>query len=234
MLFNIILIALLLATMFTVGILAGIIINQRGTKEYNGEIINNICDDIIELQAVTDTRYYNSKGEQVSPEQLVEEIMAKMDQKLEEVEFTFTEIVSSTMDDQDKKIKCLEEVIKEAAKITKHKDDTEAEKMKLIYRDELIYPLCSNEDVEVKQQSRFNIYADRDRILSAAVFKGIDGKYFVAASDGWSFVIEKGGFINCTCKGNYMHSSTTKFETSGAANHFCKEILAIAKSEGII
>jgi hypothetical protein len=49
---NLLLVLLFACAMLTVGILIGIITQQRGAGEYRGEIINTICDDIIELQAM--------------------------------------------------------------------------------------------------------------------------------------------------------------------------------------
>jgi len=83
-----IIILLIAATMFTIGILGGVIINSRGQKQYNTTVINTLCDEVQELQAITNpeyteeyhpTRYFDDKGNELATsEELVAYIAAKM------------------------------------------------------------------------------------------------------------------------------------------------------------
>jgi hypothetical protein len=75
------------AALFCCGILGGIIVNSRGQKEYNGEVISTLCDEVAELQAITDVSFVNnvvveSPEKQLDLDLVVAEVIARIgDQK---------------------------------------------------------------------------------------------------------------------------------------------------------
>lgn len=75
---NLIIFALLACTMFTIGILGGIIISQRSKKEWDANVINTLCDEVQELQAMTPTRnitHVTQVNESVDIDEVVQRVL---------------------------------------------------------------------------------------------------------------------------------------------------------------
>jgi hypothetical protein len=183
---NLIIVLLFAAAMLTVGILIGIIVNQKGTKEYRGEIINTLCDEVQELQALK------------MPEMDWDQFREMIDTRIEalKVKEMVKEMVENEMN-----IYHDIQVAKKVESVVLTIDGVPT------YIEDELFPL-------IQQESLFRGYAnDNDKINTITPTVTKDGKYYLKAG-AWAMYTDNNGYIQCHCEGNFQRHPEVFYNTS--------------------